>query len=233
MSGGLPSVYHAKLPDRYQAAKQALAECDRVDECKDWADKSAAMASYAKQAKDDKLQSLAMRIKARAISRAGELLREIEPMSPQESGKLQGRGGGPPTSRKAVAAAAGFSPDQAKTAIRVANVPRETFEELVEAEKPATVTQLAELGKRTGRTTKQVETHYKIARETMRPGFSAALYMAGDIEDLARRCRVNDPTSIANGLSPGRTKDLRASIADIIVWLNDFDNHLQGKDGTS
>jgi hypothetical protein len=33
---------------RYNAAKQALADCESIDECKDWKDKGAAMAAYAK-----------------------------------------------------------------------------------------------------------------------------------------------------------------------------------------
>lgn len=36
----LPTIRDAQLPARYESAKAAIAECDRVDECKDWADKS-------------------------------------------------------------------------------------------------------------------------------------------------------------------------------------------------
>ena len=46
----LPSVNGARLPRTYEAARAALAECQQLDECKDWADKAAALASYAKQA---------------------------------------------------------------------------------------------------------------------------------------------------------------------------------------
>ncbi len=45
----------ARLPSSYEAAKRALAQCDAIDECKDWADKMAALASYARQAKDEDL----------------------------------------------------------------------------------------------------------------------------------------------------------------------------------
>src|SRR5690554_3481448 len=73
------SVASARLPQTYEAAKSALAQCSAVDECKDWADKAAALASYAKQSNDDQLEKLALRIRARAIRRAGELLKQIEP----------------------------------------------------------------------------------------------------------------------------------------------------------
>jgi hypothetical protein len=49
----------ARLPSRYNAAKAALRTCTAVDECKDWVDKTSAMASYAKQAGDKLLEHLA------------------------------------------------------------------------------------------------------------------------------------------------------------------------------
>ena len=74
----LPDIATAKLPAAYTVAKRALAECGKIDECKDWADKAAALASYAKQSKDESLFKAAARIQARAIRRCGELLKEIE-----------------------------------------------------------------------------------------------------------------------------------------------------------
>jgi hypothetical protein len=56
-----------------------------VDECQDWADKVAALASYARQAEDEALRKMATRIRAQAILRCGELLREIEPAKPDQN----------------------------------------------------------------------------------------------------------------------------------------------------
>jgi len=91
-----------------------------------------------------------MKIKGRAVRRMGELLKEIEP------GNKQDRGGGRPSregniregktpdvSRSAIAQAAGLSVDQAKQAIRVANIPRREFERLIDAEAPPTPAALA------------------------------------------------------------------------------------------
>jgi len=77
----LPSrILHMKapLPAIYEKAKVSLADCVKIDECKDWADKAEALASYAKQANDTALRNMADRIQARAIQRCGVLLKQIE-----------------------------------------------------------------------------------------------------------------------------------------------------------
>jgi hypothetical protein len=128
----------AKLPSTYHAAKRAISQCVSLDECKDWSDKAAALASYAKQAQDEQLEQMAKRIRARATRRAGELLKQVEPASGARSDL------GPVPSRGSAAAAAGLSERQAKTAQRLANVPADDFEEMVES--GATITAIAAAG---------------------------------------------------------------------------------------
>jgi hypothetical protein len=48
-----------------------------MDECWDWADKAAALASYARQSNDETLQRHAIRIQSRAIERCGLLMKQI------------------------------------------------------------------------------------------------------------------------------------------------------------
>ena len=86
---------------------------------------------------------MALRIRARAIRRCGELLRKIEPAT----GAHRKSTGGGTFSRKQAATEAGLSKRQKDTALRVANVPEDEFEAAVEGGSPATVKRLAEKGK--------------------------------------------------------------------------------------
>ena len=141
----LPAVGTAKLPVVYERAKEALTKCSTIDECAEWKNKAAAMASYARQADDESLFQMATRIKARAIRRYGELLKQIEPA---KGANQNIRGVDPPKvhTRTEAAKAAGLSKDQQKQAIRVASIPSDTFERAVESPKPPTVTELAKQG---------------------------------------------------------------------------------------
>ena len=71
------SIGDARLPETYEAAKQALAACVRIDECKSWADKAAAIASYARMADDQDLHRRATKVQGWAVRRVGELLEEF------------------------------------------------------------------------------------------------------------------------------------------------------------
>lgn len=134
----------AALPELYSAAKKALAQCAELDECKEWSDKAAAMASYAKQAKDTSLRNHALRIQARALRQLGELIKVIP--SPPQGQKQKAPSGLRAKSRQRATKEAGLSERQVKTAVRVANVPAEHFEEQIESANPPTVTELARQG---------------------------------------------------------------------------------------
>lgn len=133
----------AKLPASYSAAKAALMECSRIDECKEWADRASALASYAKQAQDSQLEDMAKRIKNRALRRAGELLDQIEPGQGARDGKRR-EGAHPPLTRRQAACEAGLSEHQAKQVLRMAQVPEPVFEDMVE--RGATATEIADAG---------------------------------------------------------------------------------------
>jgi hypothetical protein len=144
----LPAMADAPLPMAYENARTALAECSSLDECQAWADKAAALASYARQANDDSLLTLAKRIQGRAVRRAGELLRQIKPAKNQHDAETRAQEGTLPRTRTEAATDAGLSEHQRKTALRVAAVSADEFEAAIESEHPPTITEIAEAGRK-------------------------------------------------------------------------------------
>lgn len=112
---------------RYDKAKAALAECERIDEVKDWADKAAALAAYAKQADDEELERNARRVRLRARRRLGELSADMPKAVNQHDAALPT--GGKSTTKREVLAAAGVSVQSAHRAEQLAAVPEDVFEE--------------------------------------------------------------------------------------------------------
>jgi hypothetical protein len=183
----LPSITNATQPATYTLAKRALAECGKIDECKGWADKAAALGSYAKQSKDESLFKLATRIQARAIRRCGELLLEFEPARNQHGAREGDR-----PSRKQVAEEGGLSDWQQKTATRVASVSEEEFESQVESDSPPTVTALAEQG------TRKKPLH---DLEGVEPrAFKLATEALGFVDRFSQFVLVSAPTDVWQGL---------------------------------
>ena len=126
-------VATATLPPSYEKAKTALAECARIDECKEWINRMAAMASYAKQAKDTALEDLAIRIRRRAERRLGELLAEIP---------VPKRGSGTPNERRRASESIGLTQPLASQLVRVAGVPKPIFDAKVEQSPPPSLKEL-------------------------------------------------------------------------------------------
>jgi hypothetical protein len=218
LPGGLPSVKNATLPKMYESARTALSECYRVDECKDWADKAAALASYAKQAQDNSLYETAQKIHGRAIKRCGELLKAIEPARGANQNISAGSGSNvvePPT-RKDAAREAGLSHRQQHTALRVANIPEEEFEELIEQSPPPTVTELAERGKKPA-----PKPLIDLGGRSVQD-FKAATHGLGVIRDFYDFAISTAPESIARGASTTERSRLLQQVPALLGWLNDL-----------
>lgn len=213
------NVANARLPQVYEAAKDALANCVAVDECVDWADKAAALGSYARQANDLTLLHHAQRIQGRAVRRCGELLKSYDGRGrPAENG-----GGAPIVSQRQAAAEAGLSRDQQVTAVRVANIPAEAFERAVESEKPPTVTALADMGRQ------RREPQPAPAPPPQAPaGFTAATQALGVVAEFAAFCRDHDPLFVAGGVHPTEAAEARADVAVIDAWLDRFVVNMKG-----
>jgi hypothetical protein len=195
----LPSVANAKLPETYERAKTALAECSSIDECKDWSDKAAALASYAKMSDDDTLRKYAERIQARAIRRCGELFRQLD--RPEQGGRPKNGMDAPTVS--SAARDAGMSKHQQVQAVRVAAVPEPQFTELVDSDTPPTITKLAAMG------TKKQLVDLK-GRDPAK--FNKAMHFVGGIESYARECKAYDVQGITAILTDTERSRLRAAI---------------------
>ncbi len=209
MGRDLQVVSEARLPDTYEAARRALAECSEIDECKEWADKAAALASYARQADDGELYKMARRIQGRAVRRAGELLQTFQ--TGPKGGRPSKNGRGAPTvSQRAAAKAAGMSKDQEVTAVRIANLPEGDFEAAVESDDPPTVTALAGAGGPTP------------------PGFTEATHLIGTVGRFAEFCAEHSPEDVATGVLPTEVGELTEELAAIKGWLERFITNLAG-----
>ena len=215
MSSQLPTIpgeTTAALPARYEAAKSAIAACDSIDECKDWSDKARALAAYARMANDDTMRLMALRIQARALRRAGELLKQIP--RADESTRYGQDGTVPPVTRTATAEQAGLSERQRKTALRVASVPTQEFDQAVESMHPPTVTELAMRGTVPRASAPEPETP-PAAQEDVDDTQSA-------LQAFAEFCRTHEAASIARAIPPGDAVVLRGCVAQIDAWLDRF-----------
>jgi hypothetical protein len=203
----LPAITpaQAQLPRTYEAARAALAECQNIDECKDWADKAAALASYAKQAEDETLMKMAARIKARATRRAGELLAQIQPA---HGANQNIREGDRPkvNTRSDAAAEAGMSPHQQKQAQRIAAVPDADFEAQVESDTPPTLTQLAQQGIKP-KPRPVLDLNGRDPRD-----FNRALHFLGTFENYAREVEAATVDAVLPILTDGERARLRGFI---------------------
>ena len=214
----LRAVPNAQLPAVYERAKAALMECDRLDECKDWADKAMALASYARQADDETLFKTAVKIKARAIRRAGELLREFDGQGKRTDLELTTGDHG--KSQREAAATAGLSEHQQLQAVRVANIPEPQFEAAVESEHPPTITALAELG------TKSQPKPLVDLKGRDPEDFYAATQGQGAIEDLAHFALSCEAAAVARGSLDHEVAAILGHITTIRLWLDQLESEL-------
>jgi hypothetical protein len=157
----------------------------------------------------------ATRIKARALDRCGELLRQIPASS----------GGRPETKdaadlslspRQQAAHNADLSERQRKTALRINSIPRERFEALVESANPPTATQLAEIGK------KKRQRPLRDLGDRSPEEFAAATALTEIIEDFVRASAGVDILLVLRRCEKVGLERLLASARSASEWLKDL-----------
>lgn len=199
----------AALPQVYSNAVSALQQCNSIDECKEWSDKMAALASYWKQANDDDMWKLAKRIQARAYRRAGELLKQFDAKGRNQYTE-DSMVNLTKLSQKEVAEQAGFSKNQKDTAVRLANVPEDKFDAQVESDNPPTITALAEQGKRS------------ILSSPKPEGFAKAIHIKGAFKELTAQMDKYDAIYIIGGMDDRDVKEMKDYIQVVENWIDTF-----------
>ena len=102
-----------------------------------------------------------------------------------------------------------MSERQQKTAVRVANVPANDFEQAVESEAPPTVTKLADMGRRAA--PKPV-----LDLQGRDPGeFNRSLHFIAEIEEYAAAISKANLDQILPGLIPSEAAEVRKLIGTI------------------
>lgn len=116
---------------RYEQARRALAECQRVDEVKDLRDKASAMAAYARQAQDTTMVLMAQEIKVRAERRAGEMLRQLSDAGDRHTGRNDSRVESHDATPRPTLDDIGITKDQSSRWQSIAAIPSEIFESVI------------------------------------------------------------------------------------------------------
>ncbi|KKL73731.1 hypothetical protein LCGC14_2071990 [marine sediment metagenome] len=217
----------ATLPVRYEEARKHLAECERLDECKAWKDKAEALRSYARQAHDDQLYRMALKIQNRARVRMGELIRQVE--KGRTGPKV--KGGQPSLTRGSTARDAGLSVDEAKEAKAMSRVPETVREEMIE--RGATATEIAgegrnydDVGRSRGRRGKCSRCKglfpLDVEHDCTPPGYKLATKLLGDLPRLEVFLHGADPKELSRALSPSEVLTATRAATSIAAWLHSF-----------
>jgi hypothetical protein len=208
------SMSTADLPSNYENAKRALSACIQLDECREWANRMAAIASYAKQAKDKSLEDLASRIRLRAVRRLGELLAEV-PSAP--------RGRGPKNERKEAADRIGMTLADASRAVRIASISEPEFEQKISTTPVPTLRQIdpgwtIALAKKVSGDATQLNAYVEL-QAALGPLLRMVFDERVDAKELAARIKaVGMPREYINGLKLGALA--------VSEWLDSLEQQL-------
>lgn len=251
---GLPAISTAPLPRTYESAKSALENCENLDECKEWANQAEALASYARQASDETMLAMATRIKARAIRRCGELLKQFD---------ARGR---PPRSDMTCDVCGeefGTKVWHCAQCGHHHGLDRETCNNCHSGVRPENISPRRDISQREAASNAGLSKHQtrtavrvadipvnafeaaierdkpatvkELAASSMgglneRPGFSAATEAIGALSRFAKFCAEHDAVFVAGGVGPHEARQCRDFVRTIDAWLDAFVVNLKGPD---
>lgn len=198
-------VANAQVPVKYTAAVKALIACRTIDEAKYFADKSDALAAWAKIYQHDEAAAEAKRLKLHAYRRMGILAVEIQPGRKIKGVYVAGGDPGP----AALLRSAGLPGHDAQSAVALSRLNKKKFRNEVASARP----------------------HAPSFFRDVFYGYSSGwkiLGSGGKGSMMAFRCfcRKQDPKEIAASLSPTEAKKAKEIATDIIEWMDAFDQYL-------
>jgi hypothetical protein len=194
------------------AAKTALESCQAIDECKEWQDKAVALASYARQADDVELEKMAVRIRDRALRRAGELAKQMmQSHGGDRKSENQDQGDQILIPKQKIQEISGLSRYQLDTALAVANIPSDDFNRQVDSANPPTLTELARQG---------TQPRKPIDPQTWLEGrspsdFNLAMRAEATITNYVKELAAFDLDRVVTVLDDKERRTIRKSIASI------------------
>ncbi len=204
---------------RYDAMIAAIEECYSVDEVKEIRDRARALEVYAAQALNLGAERHAAQIRIRAERRTGEILKEMK-----ESGERKTAAAGRPKASEAPTllqpslADLGISRDQSSQWQRLAEIPKEKFEEALQI--PGV--DIAEKKRFYVPTTEGVlQAAGAVKRPPIPPIDRAALMVYGRIHGFEEV--LNQPGSnFYAKLHDFQQEELKGLIPKVIVWLQEM-----------
>lgn len=196
----------AKMPIQYDEACKSLAACTSIDEAKYWDDKSEALAAWARIYKSDKAALAAKRLKLHAYRRMGQLAAELRPSRRRA---LDGHSRGDLPGPHSLLRESGFKEHDVKSITRVANMPDEKFNRLINSPVCPSPRTLA------------------AARVNGSESYRAL--MTADCTGFRAFCRRYEPAKLARELARDELPRIIELIREIQEWIDTFEQHLPKK----
>lgn len=190
------------VPVEYESALKSLQACTTLDESKYWADKSDALAAWARIYKSDQAGNEARRLKLHAYRRMGELARELSPYKPGISGA------------QTVLRQQGLKEYQVRAALVTAKLPQKKFDAFVSSARPPSP---GDLRRYAG--DRKLSHSWEILTGAYQGSNSSILR-------TATLCQKHRAKELARGLHPEEAEKARDAARTIIEWLDEFEQYL-------
>lgn len=193
------------LPVLYSEAVGRLVACQTIDEAKYYADKSEALAAWAKIHSDKAASVEAKRLKLHAYRRMGELAKELRPRT------YFGKGGSSSKGAHSLLQEKGFSRHEAQRMTAITRIPVQKFTKLIESgATPAAASRYAP----SIRSNKSGESYRKLMLE----GQGASTFRSFT--------RKNPAKELAKGMSFDEAEKCREVVVELQEWLDEFEQNL-------